>query len=142
VAHPGARPMALNLLQTEKKVAAGAQFLLTQPVWNVAAFAEWMNAVRDAGIHDRVSILACVRPPADAGEVEALRKRHPASGVPEAVIERLRKATDPAREGIAIGAELAAALKNVPGVRGLHILSAGRESAVAPLLEQAGLARA
>jgi methylenetetrahydrofolate reductase (NADPH) len=142
VAHPDARPMKLNLLQTEKKVAAGAQFLLTQAVWDAAAFAEWMKAVRDAGLSERTHILASVRPLADAGDVEAIRKRHPAAAIPDAVADRLRKAASPAREGIAICAELAATLKEVPGIRGVHILSAGREDAVTSILEQAGLTRA
>jgi methylenetetrahydrofolate reductase (NADPH) len=142
VAHPDARPMKLNLLQTEKKVAAGAQFLLTQAVWDATAFSEWMKAVRDVGLPDRVHILASVRPLADAGDADALRKRHKAAAIPDAVVDRLRKAASPAREGIAVCAELAAALKEVPGVRGIHLLSAGREDAVSFILEQAGLTRA
>jgi len=86
VAHPCLRPMKLNLLQTGKKVAAGAQFLLTQPVWDIAGFAEWMSAVRDAGLP-----------------------------------------------------ELAAEAKDLQGIRGIHILSAGREEAVAPIIEASGL---
>jgi len=142
VAQPFLRPMKLNLLQTGKKVAAGAQFLLTHPVWDLAGFAEWMSAVRDAGLHERAAILASVRPLATAEEAEALQKRHKAAALPDAVIARLRAASDPAREGIAIAAELAAGAREIPGVRGIHILSAGREDAVAPILEQAGLARA
>jgi methylenetetrahydrofolate reductase (NADPH) len=57
VAHPYLRPLKLNLVQTGKKVAAGAQFLLTQALWDEAGFAEWMSAVRDAGLHERAYIL-------------------------------------------------------------------------------------
>jgi methylenetetrahydrofolate reductase (NADPH) len=142
VAHPYLRPLKLNLLQTKKKVAAGAQFLLTQPLWDLAGFAEWMDAVREAGLHERAHILASVRPLANAEQAEALRKRHPAAAIPDALVARLRKAGDPAREGIAVCAELAAKAKEIQGLRGVHILSAGREDAVAPILEQAGLTRA
>jgi methylenetetrahydrofolate reductase (NADPH) len=142
VAHPYQRPLKLNLLQTKKKVAAGAQFLLTQPLWDVAGFAEWMGAVRDAGLPERAHILASVRPLANAEQAEALQKRHPAAALPDALVARLRKAGDPAREGIAVCAELAAKAKEIEGLRGVHILSAGREDAVAAILEQAGLTRA
>ena len=129
VAHPYLRPLKLNLLQTKKKVAAGAQFLLTQPLWDMAGFTEWMSAVRDAGIHERACILASLRPLASAEQAEALQKRHKAAAIPEALIARLRKASDPAKEGIAICAELAAKAKDIQGVRGIHVLSAGREDA-------------
>jgi methylenetetrahydrofolate reductase (NADPH) len=139
VAHPYARPLKLNLLQTGKKVAAGAQFLITQPLWDMAGFAEWMGAVRDAGLHERARILASVRPLDTAEQAEALRKRHAAAALPDALIARLRKASDPRKEGIAACAELAAQAKDIAGVRGIHVLSAGRADAVAPILEQAGL---
>jgi len=139
VAHPCLRPMKLNLLQTGKKVAAGAQFLLTQPVWDIAGFAEWMSAVRDAGLPERAAILASVRPLASAEQAEAIHKRHQAAAIPDAVIARLRKAGDPAREGIAICAELAAEAKDLQGIRGIHILSAGGEDTLAPIIEASGL---
>ncbi len=139
VAHPYLRPLKLNLVQTGKKVAAGAQFLLTQPLWDAAGFAEWMNAVRDAGLHERAYVLACVRPLASAEQAEAIAKRHKAAAIPDAVIARLRKAGDPAQEGIAIAAELAAQAKDIQGIRGIHIQSAGQENAVAPIIEAAGL---
>jgi methylenetetrahydrofolate reductase (NADPH) len=139
VAHPYLRPTKLNLLQTGKKVAAGAQFLLTQPLWDVAGFAEWMGAVRDAGLHERAAVMASIRPLASAEQAEALQKRHKAGAIPDAVVARMRKASDPAREGIAICAELAAKARDIQGVRGIHVLSAGREETVAPILEQAGL---
>jgi methylenetetrahydrofolate reductase (NADPH) len=142
VAHPYFRPMKLNVLQTRKKVSAGAQFLFTHPLWDLAGFAEWMAAVRDAGLHDKAYIFASVRPLASAEQAEALQKRHRSAAISDAVIARLRKAGDPAREGVALCAELAAKAKEIQGVRGLHILSAGREEALGPILEQAGLTRA
>lgn len=142
VAHPYLRPLQLNLLQTRKKVAAGAQFLFTHPLWDMAGFTEWMSAVRDAGLHERASFIASVRPLANAEQAEELRKRHKSAAIPDAVVARLRKANDPAKEGIAACAELAATAKDIQGVRGIHILSAGRETAIAPILEQAGLTRA
>jgi methylenetetrahydrofolate reductase (NADPH) len=138
-AHPYLRPMKLNLIQTKKKISAGAQFLLTQPVWDMALFAEWMNAARDARVLGPAQVLASVRPLANAEQGEALQKRHQAGAVPDAVIARLRKASDPAKEGIAACAELAAQAKEIKGVKGIHVCSAGREDALAAVLEQAGI---
>jgi len=142
VAHPTLRPLPLNLAQTKKKVAAGAQVLFTQPLWDMTGFAEWMAAVRDSGLHERVHIMASVRPLASAEQAEALQKRHQSVGVSEAVIARLRKASSPAQEGIAMCAEIAAKAKDTQGIRGIHVITAGREDALAPILAQAGLAHA
>lgn len=141
VANPYLHPMRLNLIQTKKKVNAGAQFLFTHPVWDVAGFAAWMTAVRDIGLCERTHIVASVRPLASLQQAETTQKRHPAA-IPEAVMARLRKATDSAKEGVAICAELAAQAKAVEGVRGIHILCGGLEETLAPILEQAGLRRA
>jgi methylenetetrahydrofolate reductase (NADPH) len=140
-AHPFLQPMALNLIQTKKKVASGAQFLLTQPIWDVDGFAQWMTAVRDLGLCGKTHILATVGPLSSAGQAEAIRKQHP-SAIPESVVDRMRKAADPAREGVAICAEMAARVKDIEGIRGIHVLSGDREETLTPILEQAGLARA
>ena len=157
VAHPYLRPLQLNLLQTKKKVDAGAQFLFTQPLWDMAGFTEWMSAVRETGLHERACILVSLRPLANADQAEALQKRHKAAGIPDSVIARLRKASDPAKEGIALCAELAAKAKDIQGVRGVNILSVGRTQGpdghatgtecpdghtTNAILEQAGLTRA
>jgi methylenetetrahydrofolate reductase (NADPH) len=140
-AHPFLQPMGLNLIQTKKKVASGAQFLLTQPIWDVDGLAQWMTAVRDLGLCEKTHILATVGPLASVEEAEALRKQHP-SAIPESVVDRMRKATDAAREGVAICAEMAARAKDIEGIRGIHILSGDREETVTSVLQQAGLARA
>jgi methylenetetrahydrofolate reductase (NADPH) len=61
-AHPGLRPAALGLLQTKKKVTAGAQALFTDPVTDVSAFAAWMEGVRATGLERRVAIIASLGP--------------------------------------------------------------------------------
>jgi methylenetetrahydrofolate reductase (NADPH) len=140
VAHPSLRPTGLNLLQTKKKVAAGAQVLFTQPIWDMTGFAEWMTAVRGAGVHEKTHIVASVRPLASVEQALALQRKHPSEGISDALVARMRKAANPAQEGIAICAEIAAKAKDTQGVRGIHILSGGREDALAPILQQAGLA--
>jgi methylenetetrahydrofolate reductase (NADPH) len=141
VAHPFLRPMKLSLIQTAKKVAAGAQFLITGPVWNAEGFAEWIAAVGDAGLCQRTQILASVRPLASVEQAEALQKRHP-TAIPQAVVDRIRGASDAGKEGVSICAELAAKVKDTPGVRGLHIVSGGPGEVLTSILGQAGLERA
>jgi len=142
VAHPYLKPMELNLLRLRKKVQAGARFLLTQAVFDVAGFAAWMDAVRAAGLDRQVAILASVLPLASVPQAQKLQERRTYGPVSDEVVARLSKATDPAKEGISIAAEMASKVKAIGGVRGIHILSGGNEASAARVIEAAGLAPA
>jgi methylenetetrahydrofolate reductase (NADPH) len=140
VAHPYQQPLELNLLRLKKKVAAGATFLLTQPVFDLAGFTAWMDAIRAAGLDKRVAIIASVLILDGVDKAESLRQRQTYGSLDEAVVDRLAKAADDTKEGLAMAAEVAAQLKTVPGVRGIHILSGGCEALAGDVIEAAGLA--
>lgn len=138
-AHPYLRPLELALIGLRKKVEAGAQFLLTQPVFDVAGLAEWMSAVREAGLHDRTHIIATVRPLVSTEQAADLRTRYGDAAIPDDVIARMGESNDSVREGIAICAEVATQAKDIEGVRGIHIACGGSAEAAAAVIRQAGL---
>jgi methylenetetrahydrofolate reductase (NADPH) len=139
-AHPYLRPMELNLIRLRKKVLAGAAFLLTQAVFDIAGFTEWMDAVRASGIDKQTAIIGSVMPLSGVDKARQLQARATYGPVPDTVIARLAKSSDPAKEGIAIAAEMAKKLKGIAGVRGIHILSGGCGAAAAQVIKEAGLA--
>ena len=61
-AHPYQQPIGLTMLRLKKKIAAGADFLLTEAVTDLPAFMRWMDAVRAAGLDQKTAILAGVKP--------------------------------------------------------------------------------
>jgi methylenetetrahydrofolate reductase (NADPH) len=138
--HPYLRPVELSVLQTRKKILAGAQVLLTDPIFDVAGFEEWMQAVRAAGIDKQAAIIASVLPLTSVAQAELLKTRSGFAPIPEAVIAKLKSAGDVPGAGVGIVADLVARLKAVPGVRGIHILSDGCEAMVAKIVEEARLA--
>jgi 5,10-methylenetetrahydrofolate reductase len=140
VAHPYQQPLGLNLLRLKKKIAAGADFLLTQPVFDVAAFTRWMDAVREAGLDKQTAIIASVLPFTSVEQAEYLRQRQTYGPLDETVIARLSGASDPAREGLNMAAEIAVKVKAIPGVRGIHILCGGCETVAGELIAAAKLA--
>ncbi len=140
-AHPYLRPLELALIGLRKKVEAGAQFLITQPVFDVPGMAEWMVAVRQAGLHERTHVIASVRTLVSAEQAQELRTSHRAVAIPEDLITRLGQSKDPVREGMAICAEIAAQVRDIEGVRGIHILCGGSGAAAAEVIQQAGLSR-
>jgi methylenetetrahydrofolate reductase (NADPH) len=138
-AHPYMRPMELNLLRLRKKVTVGADFLFTQAVFDLEGFAEWMDAVRATGLDKRSAILASVLPLNRATEAKALQRLQTYGPIGDDVIARVSQAADAAKEGVAIASEMAVRLRDMPGIRGIHILSGGCESLAAAVMEQAGL---
>jgi methylenetetrahydrofolate reductase (NADPH) len=137
-AHPYLRPIELALAQTRKKIAAGAQILLTDPIFDLAGFEEWLKAVRAAGLDKRVAVIASVLPLTSVAQAEELRTQ-PGSPISDEIIKRLRSG-DAAQAGVAIAAEIAGKVKAMAGVRGIHIHSAGCEALAAPVIEKARLA--
>jgi methylenetetrahydrofolate reductase (NADPH) len=124
----------------EQKVADGAEFVQTQFVFDVDEFAIWMEKVRDLGLDTQCGILAGV------GPIRSLRALEFMAGIPGVVIppafeRRLRgvPAERVAAEGMAACAETVAALREVTGVAGVHVMAVGYERGVPEILEAAGL---
>ena len=136
--HPYLRPIELALAQTKKKIAAGAQILLTDPIFDLAGFEEWCKAMGDAGLDKRAAIIATVLPLTSVAQAEELRTQ-PGSPISDDIIKRLRSG-DAAQAGVAIAAEIAGKAKAIAGVRGIHIHSAGCEPLAAAVIKEARLA--
>jgi methylenetetrahydrofolate reductase (NADPH) len=124
----------------EQKVADGAEFVQTQFVFDVDDFAVWMEKVRGLGLSERCGILAGV------GPIRSLRALDFMAGIPGVVIpeafeRRLRgvPADRVAAEGMAACAETVAALREVPGVAGVHVMAVGYERGVPEILNAAGV---
>lgn len=138
-AHPYMRPLELSLLRLKKKISAGADFVMTQAIFDFDGFSEWMDGVCAAGFDKRTAIIASVLPLASAEKGRELQQAQTYGPIPDRVIDRIAKAAHPAREGAAIASEAAMRLKEVPEIRGIHILNGGCDSLIADVIRQAGL---
>jgi methylenetetrahydrofolate reductase (NADPH) len=142
VVNPDVRPLELNILRLAKKVQAGAAFLQTQAVFNTESFEEWLKAAAKEGITEKTAILAGIMPLSSTKEALELRERFTEFQIPDAVIKRLKTAGDEKAqkmEGIKICTEIISRIKNMKGLRGIHILSGGNEAIVPEVLSAAGL---
>ena len=142
VANPYMRPLPLNIMKLAKKVQSGARFIQTQAVFDLEPFTEWLAAAKKEGITEKAAILAGVMPLESAEEAEHLRATFTDFVIPDSVIERLKGAGDAAaqkKEGLAIAVEITKQLKATDGIKGIHILSGGREAVVPELMAAAGL---
>jgi methylenetetrahydrofolate reductase (NADPH) len=144
VENPFAPPEEFRAARAAKKIAAGAQFIQTQYVFDVAAFEKWVAALRDEGLTGRCFILAGVGVVRSPRALDFIASgRVPGVTVPADVQRRLRGAGEGSveREGRRLAAEVIAQARQIPGVAGVHLLTAGYEEKVPELLELAGVAR-
>jgi methylenetetrahydrofolate reductase (NADPH) len=142
VANPYMKPVDFAILRLAQKVEAGADFIQTHAVFDVDEFQHWLDAVKQAGIADKTAILAGVFPLESVEEAEAISKKYTEFQIPAGVLERLKSTGDQQaqkKEGLAICAETINKLKNMNGLRGIHILSGGKEAILPEILSASGL---
>jgi methylenetetrahydrofolate reductase (NADPH) len=136
-ASPFAKPMEADLAKTAEKAAAGADFLQTQPVFDLATFSQWLAEVRRVAGR-QVAIIAGVMVLRSAEQAERLAKI-PGLALGGAVVERLRDASDQEAEGVAIAVETVKSLRALPGVGGVHLYAIEWPEGVVRVVEAAGL---
>ena len=117
-ANPFADPFEIRVPRLAKKVAAGAEFIQTQCIYNLEKFESWMGMVRDRGLHEKVFILAGVTPLKSAGMARYMKTKVPGMDVPDEVVKRMAGVPKEkqAEEGITICIETIQRLKEVQGV--------------------------
>lgn len=159
-AAPFADPIDFRPYRLAKKVKAGADFIQTQLVFDLEAFAKYMEKVRELGLHEQTYIMAGVGPLKSAGMARYMKNNVPGILVPDVFIERMNKVAEPWKdkkkdeltkedkrarskawkdEGIQICIELIKGLKEIEGVSGVHVMAIEWEEAVKPIVEGAGL---
>lgn len=150
--NPFGDPFEWRPYRLAKKVNAGADFIQTQLIYNVERFAEFMQKVRDLGVHEQTYILAGIGPLKSPGMAKYMRDQVPGLEVPNEVVDRMtsaaagidkgeKKARREAwrNEGKQIAIDLIKQLREIEGVAGVHIMAIEWESAVRPIVEAAGL---
>jgi len=140
-ANPFADPFEYRVLRLAKKIDAGADFIQTQCIYNLERFKKWMEMAAGEGLTEKVHILAGVTPLKSAGMAKYMARNVAGMDIPEAILNRMAGVPkeNAAGEGIAICLETIAALREMPGVHGIHIMAIEWEEQVRPIVEQAGL---
>jgi 5,10-methylenetetrahydrofolate reductase len=138
-ANPFADPFEFRVVRLAKKVAAGADFIQTQGVFDVGKFGTWMEIIRDRGLDKKVHILAGLIPIKSVGMARYMRNNVSGLSVPQEIVDRMADAKDPKEEGFKICLETIELLKEVEGVHGIHIMAVAWEDIVPRLVQEAGL---
>ncbi len=140
-ANPFADPFEFRVVRLAKKIAAGADFIQTQCIYNIEKFEKWLGMARDRGLTEKAYILGGVTPLKSAGMAKYMNNKVAGMDVPEEIIKRMEGvAKDKQKEeGIKICVETIQKLKEMDGVKGVHIMAIEWEEAVGEIAEKAGL---
>ncbi|HUZ32881.1 MAG TPA: methylenetetrahydrofolate reductase [Xanthobacteraceae bacterium] len=121
----------------QAKVAAGAQFVQTQFCMDAALLRRYCDALKRAGLTEQLAIIIGVNPLRSAKSAQWMKSHLFGTIIPDAMIARMEKATDPAREGIRICVELIEELATIPGIAGVHIMAPGNDAAIPEVIAAA-----
>ena len=117
-----------------RKKQAGARFVQTQMVMDAEALKRFVG---DLAAPLDLPVLAGVFLLKSARNAAFINRVVPGANIPQAVIDRLAAAPDPAAEGVAIAAEQVGAYLQI--AQGVHLMAIKAEERIPAILEQAGL---
>lgn len=140
--NPLAQPLESTINRLKDKVTAGADFVQTQPIYNIEGFKKWMELVREKGLHKEVKIIAGITPITSLAAARYMKTKIPNMDIPDRIIERLKKVRnkeEAAEEGIKIAVETINQLKQIEGVAGVHIMTLQREELIPKICNAASL---
>ena len=99
-----------------------------------------MDDVRSQDLDKKVHILAGITPLKSVKMAEPGMKFHvPGTDVPDLVTERIKNASDPAKEGYQIALQTIQELKDLKGIHGIHITALFWEEIIPSLVKESGL---
>jgi methylenetetrahydrofolate reductase (NADPH) len=112
------------------KAEAGAAFVQTQFCLDMSVLRRWIGRLEDLGLTARLKVLVGLAPIPSARSARWMRERLYGTIIPDSIVERLERAADPRREGIAICVELLRELAEMPGVAGAHLMAPQNPAAI------------
>ncbi len=123
--NPAAEDLEREIEESRRKIEAGLDFIITPPVYDVAALERLIEAAK---VPDDLPVLLGVMPLRDFNHAEYLQHEVPGIILPEETLERMWRAReDAAAEGRAIALELIEAAKASTRIRGVVLTSSVNE---------------
>ena len=118
------------------KMNAGAEFVQTQFCMDAAILARYMQRLAEHGIPEKMYFLVGIAALKSARSARWMQERLFGTVMPEGVIERMERASDPAAEGRRIAIELIEQYAKIPGVAGVHIMGPSNGDTIPEIILQ------
>lgn len=131
---PGWQPK--NLI---RKCEAGVNFVQTQICFDADIARNYMAKMVASKLTHKVRFLLALAPLPSAEAARWVRDNIRGAVLPERVIDRMEKSSDPEREGIDVCAELMCEMAEIPGVAGVNLLDLGNLHSISSAVAASGL---
>ena len=119
------------------KIAAGAEFAQTQFCMDAAIVRRYVARLAEHEATRGFFMLIGIAPLRSAKSARWMKENLFGTIIPDAFVERLEKAGDPAAEGQRIALELIEEFATIAGVAGVHIMAPANEAAVPGVITEA-----
>ncbi len=138
-ANPFAPPFRDRILNLEKKIDAGAQFIQTQFCFDVPMLTDFMSEVRARGLHQRCTIIVGVGTLSSAKSLRRMAERVPGVHIPAAVLSRIAAAENQKIEAKTVLVETIRAVSEIEGVSGVHLMGYRNDDILAEAIVDSGI---
>ena len=132
-------PADWNPVGLKAKADAGADFIQTQFCMDMQVVRRYAARLLDLGLAQRMPILIGVCPIPSARSARWMREKLFGTLIPDAIVDRLERASDPKLEGRKICIEVLQQLTQIPGIGGAHIMAPQNPSAVPEVIAGSGV---
>ena len=135
VVNPGSDNLEAEIIKLKKKIAAGANFIQTQAIYDVGLYKKFLDAL---GPID-VPILAGIVLLKSAGMAKFMNENVAGVFVPDNLIAEMKSAgkEDRPKKSVEIAARI---IKEIKGLcQGIHLMPLGWDKLIPQILDQAGL---
>lgn len=137
-------PLSREAERTAAKVAAGADFIQTPPVFDMKLFREFVNRLRDLGVLEQARLIAGVSLVTTAEQALWTQSDMPGLRIPQSFVDTLVRTPTEQQQaiGLAYATDMLAQVRDVPGVSGvlLYPPDANEDEALSRVLELGGIA--
>ena len=117
-----------------KKIQSGADFALTQPVFDPQAARQFITHYQEQTGQKMLPLIVGIQPLFNSANAEFLHNEVPGITIPDALRQRMRDAADPQAEGVRIAQEIIESLGDA--VQGVYLIPAfGRYDLAANVLD-------
>jgi methylenetetrahydrofolate reductase (NADPH) len=122
-----------------RKCDAGTNFVQLQICFDMSVLRNYMARIVASKLTHRVNFITALSPLPSADAARWVRDNVKGALVPESVIERMDRASNPESEGIEICAELLQELTTIPGVSGANLVTLGKLETILAAIDASGV---
>ncbi len=122
-----------------RKCDAGANFVQLQICFDMSVARRYMARIVAAKLTHRASFIMALSPLPSTEAARWIRENVKGALVPESIVRRLERASDPESEGVDICAALLREAATIPGVSGANLLTLGNLETIPAAVAASGL---